>query len=120
MILNLFKILVLQVAVITLLHAVIPHNHHSNESVAHLHNEEPNNLLDYLEHAFHFTASYGGSDTYIVDAPQQDYSCEQPSLLRWIKNEQIFVVYSLSYASGNYIPQTTENKLLLRGPPSLI
>ena len=117
-----FKILLFHAGIIILLHTLVPHQHHNIDEGEHehSHHEEPQNLLEYLAHAFHFSAGYGHSDSYSTNNITPDFAFDTPTLLTWLKNEQIFVVYSISYAKN--IPPTSfvDDGLLLRGPPSLI
>ena len=119
---RIFKIALVLVGFITFLHAVIPHDHDYEKTVHHHHNHNNSNFLDFLELAFHNSQSYGASDTFTVDEDfnQNNYIFEEPELLKWLREKELFVYYSKSYLENvpfsNFKGFTEEQ----RGPPSLL
>jgi hypothetical protein len=119
-----FKIVLVLVGFITFLHAVIPHDHHSekDEHSAHHHDHGNSSFLDFLELAFHNSQSYGASDTFTVDENfnQQVLISEEPLLLKWLREKELFVYYSTVYTEQVYSTQFIGFTKNLRGPPSLL
>lgn len=119
-----FKMMLVLVGFITFLHAVVPHDHHSerNEHVAHHHDHDDSSILDFLELAFHNSQSYGASDTFTVDEDfnQHNLISQEPLLLKWLREKELFVYYSKSYTETVHKAQFIGFTQKLRGPPCLL
>ena len=124
MIIKGFKIILVLVGFITFLHAIIPHDHHSEEEehAAHHHDHNHSSILDFLELAFHNSQSYGASDSFTVDEDfnQHNLISQEPLLLTWLREKELFVYYPKSYTEQIVFAQFTGFSEELRGPPSFL
>ncbi|MCT4582054.1 MAG: hypothetical protein N4A35_11600 [Flavobacteriales bacterium] len=111
---------------VTFLHAIIPHSHHIDELASahehgHHHHHEKS-LFDILELAFHNSQSFGATDSFIIDENfnQDHYTIQEPLLLKWLREQELFVYYTITYlevvGSSSYSGFIEE----LRGPPNHI
>lgn len=118
---KIFKIALILVGFITFLHAVVPHDHDSdrNEHANHHHDHNDDSFLDFLELAFHNSQSYGASDTFTVDEDfnQNNYISEEPAILKWLRERQLFVYYTKSYLEKAHFSKFQGFTEQLRGPP---
>ncbi len=121
---RIFKITLLLVGLITFLHAVIPHEHHSEkeEHAHHHHNHNDSSFFDFLELAFHNGQSYGASDSFTIeeDINQNNLIADEPQLLKWLREKELFVYYSITYQENSSYSHFSGFTQELRGPPCML
>lgn len=115
-----FRILLVYAGFITFLHAIIPHVHHEHqEEHEHHHHHHEKSLFDILELAFHNSQSFGSTDSFTVDEDfnQHDFVFQEPLLIKWLREQQLFVYFTLSYQELELSSLFDSHTEHLRGPP---
>ena len=118
-----FRILLVYAGMVTFLHAIIPHSHHLDETAQdhghHHHHEHEKSLLEILELAFHNSQSFGATDSFTVeeDFDHNDYIAQEPLLLKWLREQELFVYYTTTYQEELSLSFYSGFVEELRGPP---